>query len=377
MHAHTPRQRRAALAVAVLVSFFISSGADASPGTQVPDLMVLPAQISARAVHSLQLALASAGKRLVSVGERGTILLSDDAGKSWRQARKVPVSVTLTDVFFSSADRGWAVGHSGVILATVDGGETWTRQVDGVQVAAIIRDDAQSRVNAGEVGAEAALKNAQYLVSDGPDKPFLSVRFADDQRGYAVGAYGIALKTEDGGKTWHSMVASLPNPRGRHLYQVQISGNELLVAGEQGTLLHSINGGESFMELATPYSGTFIGALIPREGELLAYGLRGNVWLSSDAGSSWQHLDLGQPITFVSGKQLRSGALVLADESGRLLRSTDGGKHFDVLATESSSSVTSIAEASDGALIVSGARGVQRLEPEALTAVQVQPRRVQ
>jgi photosystem II stability/assembly factor-like uncharacterized protein len=63
-----------------------------------------------RAAASLQLSVTRAGKRLVSVGERGLVLLSDDDGRSWRQARQVPVSVALTQVRFvsdSSAGR-WA-----------------------------------------------------------------------------------------------------------------------------------------------------------------------------------------------------------------------------------------------------------------------------
>jgi hypothetical protein len=62
----------------------------------VADLLAQPAQANVRAAASLQLSVARAGKRLVSVGERGLVLLSDDDGRSWRQARQVPVSVALT-----------------------------------------------------------------------------------------------------------------------------------------------------------------------------------------------------------------------------------------------------------------------------------------
>ncbi|WP_220476874.1 WD40/YVTN/BNR-like repeat-containing protein [Massilia cavernae] len=81
------------------------------------------------------LAAAQAGTRVVAVGERGLVVLSDDAGASWRQARAVPVSTTLTAVSFRSAQLGWAVGHGGVVLHTRDGGDTWTRQADGASLA--------------------------------------------------------------------------------------------------------------------------------------------------------------------------------------------------------------------------------------------------
>lgn len=278
------------------------------------------------------------------------------------------MSVALTDVHFASASHGWAVGHSGVVLHSMDGGETWQRQLDGNQAAVVIRDDAKRRVEAGEEGAAAALRSAEYLVSDGPDKPFLGVRFRDELRGYVVGAYGIALQTVDGGKSWQSLVGQIPNPRGKHLYQIQSDGDALLIAGEQGALMRSVDGGVSFAEVTTPYSGTFFGALDLHGDALLAFGLRGNAWRSDDGGASWQQVKLGQPVTVSAGRRLQDGSVLLADESGRLLRSTDGARSFVALAVQPGTGLTGIAEAADGALILSGARGLSRVEPHALVS---------
>ncbi|CAD5378386.1 Glycosyl hydrolase [Pseudomonas sp. OF001] len=368
MQSLNPLRRRSALAAAILSLTCLSAVAQAAGPTSVPDLLDLPARESARALHSLQLAVTRAGNRLVAVGERGTVLLSDDAGRSWRQSTSVPVSVALTDVHFVSATHGWAVGHSGVVLASADGGETWQRQLDGNQAALTIRDDAKRRADAGEEGAAAALRSAEYLVADGPDKPFLGVRFRDELRGYVVGAYGIALQTVDGGKSWQSLVGQIPNPRGKHLYQIQIDGSSLLIAGEQGALLRSVDGGASFAEIRTPYSGTFFGALELGGDALLAFGLRGNAWRSEDGGASWQQVRLGQPVTVSAGRRLQDGSVLLADESGRLLRSTDGARSFVALAVQPGTGLTGIAEAADGALILSSARGLSRVEPDALAS---------
>lgn len=368
MHALIPLHRRTALAAALLSLVCLTGSFNATAGQTVADMLDLPARENARAQHGLLLAVSRAGDRLVAVGERGTVLLSDDAGRAWRQAASVPVSVALTDVHFISASNGWAVGHSGVVLHSADGGETWQRQLDGNQAAVVIRDDARRRAEAGEEGATAALRSAEYLVSDGPDKPFLGVRFSDELQGYVVGAYGIALYTVDGGKSWQSLVGQIPNPRGKHLYQMQIKDSDLLIAGEQGALFRSTDGGASFSEIATPYSGTFFGALDLRGDALLAFGLRGNAWRSADAGASWQRVELGQPVTVSAGHSLRDGSVLLADESGRLLRSTDGGQHFSALAVQPGTGLTGIAEAADGALIISSARGLTRVEPDALVS---------
>ena len=50
-------------------------------------------------------AVASAGNRLVAVGEEGVIIYSDDNGQSWTQAQ-VPVSVNLTCVRFATPMQG-------------------------------------------------------------------------------------------------------------------------------------------------------------------------------------------------------------------------------------------------------------------------------
>ncbi len=186
-----------------------------------------PAVISAKALGAATLAVARAGARLVAVGERGTVLLSDDHGASWRQAA-VPVRVTLTALRFIGDKLGWVAGHQGVILHTRDGGATWVKQFDGLRAGALI-------VEAARGADERTRREAQRFVDDGPDKPFFDIEFADAQRGWAVGAYNLAFATRDGGASWQPL--NLPNPSARHLYAVRASGAQLVVAGEQGLLL--------------------------------------------------------------------------------------------------------------------------------------------
>lgn len=336
----------------------------------LPDLLDLPARADVRAQAGTQLAIARAGRRLVSVGVRGTVMLSDDDGRSWRQARSVPVSVALTGVHFTSPEEGWAVGHSGVVLHSADGGESWARQLDGREAARIVLEDARARVAAGDTSdaAARALRDAERLVEDGPDKPLLGVHFSDARHGWVVGAYGLALSTRDGGEHWRSLVGHIPNPRGNHLYSVHADGDVLLIAGEQGALFRSVDGGNRFEAIETPYEGTFFGALALDGGALLAYGLRGNAWRSDERIAAWTQVALGLPVTLVGAQRLADGSIVLADESGRLLRSTDGAHSFAALPAGAATGLSGFVQAADGALVVSGARGVARLEPPARLA---------
>lgn len=334
-----------------------------SPGDPVrvgAEPLDAPAQVSSRAQRSVLMAVTRVESRLVAVGERGIVLLSDDHGATWRQA-KVPTSVGLTNVRFVTARTGWAVGHGGVVLNTGDGGETWVKQFDGRQAAHLELEAARAEAAAGTPGADRHLRDAEQLVADGPDKPLLDLHFADEQHGLVVGAYGLIFATADGGKTWQSLKGRLDNPKGKHLYSVQGSGAQLYVAGEQGALYRSGDGGKSFIEVKTPYVGTYFGTLTAPGGELIVYGLRGNAFRSADQGASWHKVDLGLPVTITAATRLADGALVLVDETGRVLRSRDGGLNFAAIPVPQPSPFTGVAQAADGGLIVSGARGMTRL----------------
>ena len=115
--------------LAPIVSAVVAFAACGSARAQVDpdDFANKPAEIEPLAAQSLLLDLATAGTRMVAVGERGHVLLSDDHGATWRQAKSVPTRAMLTAVFFADNEYGWAVGHDETILNTVDGGETWTR----------------------------------------------------------------------------------------------------------------------------------------------------------------------------------------------------------------------------------------------------------
>lgn len=109
-----------------------STGAANRP-TPWRDVLDTPAVPSPLAARSLLTGLARAGARVVAVGQRGHVLFSDDAGKSWNQA-DVPVSSDLVAVSFPNPDAGWIVGHDGVVLHSTDAGRSWTRQLDGRSV---------------------------------------------------------------------------------------------------------------------------------------------------------------------------------------------------------------------------------------------------
>ncbi|MGA8863199.1 MAG: YCF48-related protein [Gallionella sp.] len=301
------------------------------------------------------LAVANAGPRLVAVGERGIILLSDDDGKTWRQV-PTPVQVSLVAVQFVNAHTGWAVGNLGVVLHTTDGGETWSKQLDGMQAAQIV---ARAAVTPEQQTA------AQRLVNDGPDKPFLDLYFKDEMNGYIVGAYNLIFKTTDGGKSWQAWQQHVKNPRGWHLYGVRPAGGELFIVGEQGTLLRSIDDGATFVPITSPYKGSYFGLVTGTKSQLVVFGLRGKVFWSGDLGRSWKKGDTGSTVTLSAGIRLSDGSLLLVSQAGDLLISHDNGLHFQLLPGKEHLPVAAVAQANDGSLIIAGLRGIKRIAPQA------------
>jgi photosystem II stability/assembly factor-like uncharacterized protein len=344
-----PHARQGCLALCTL---FAASAVMAGEAAPVPAALGTPALQTSRAQGAATLAVARAGQRLVAAGERGTVLYSNDQGATWTQAR-VPVQVSLTALCFVDARTGWAVGHLGVILRSDDAGATWALQLDGVRAAALALAAARTS------GDAAALQRAQRLAEEGPDKAFFDVDFADRDHGFAVGAYNQVFATADGGAHWRPAGAAVPNPKGLHLYGVRFVGRQVFLAGEQGLLLRSDDGGASFGALITPYKGSFFGLLAARSGTLLAYGLRGNAWRSADQGASWQRADTGrQEASFSAAAEAPDGRLLLLSQAGELLASRDDGRGFRTQAAVQAGGAS--VAAAEGAWVVAGLRGTRR-----------------
>ena len=219
---------RLALTAVALAALAAGTGIAAPVG----DALKRPALSVKQPERAVLMAATQAGSRLVAVGERGIIVTSDDGGGTWRQA-PCPVSVTLTAVRFADARIGVAVGHGGVVLTTADAGASWALKLDGQQLAKLAVEAARTS------GDATRLKDAERLVSEGADKPFLDVAVLDPSRYLAVGAYGIAFATEDAGRTWAPLMSRIENPRSQHLYVVRVQGESIMLAGEQGLVTRS------------------------------------------------------------------------------------------------------------------------------------------
>src|SRR6478609_9824937 len=283
-------------------------------------------ELAPLAAKSLLLDVARAGDRLVTVGDRGHVLLSDDEGATWRQVI-APTRAMLTGVSFGDPQHGCAVGHEGVILVTDDAGQTWARERGQTDL----------------------------------DTIWLDVHLADSANGLAVGAYGKWITTYDGGRTWVDV-----SDRGdeSHLNHIDISrGEDTYIAGEGGLLLMKRKQDLKWTRAEIPYEGSLFGTLTLEDGRVLVYGLRGHVFVSEDRGGSWTEREMPVAVLIMAGLQLKSGVIVLAGAGGNFFISKDGAKTFahwkpaDYLG-----GVAALLETKDGALLAAGESGVARLQ---------------
>ena len=344
------------------------------------DFALLPSIKSELAEQGLLLDAASNGNRLLVVGEQGHILYSDDSGETWAHS-DVPVSLAITAVAFAGEDHAWATAHDGFLLHSTDNGQSWQTKLSGSHVAelsvgaleervASIRaeladatDETREDLEWALEDGEFAIEEATEAIENGMTTPLLDVWFYDADNGFALGAYGVYLRTRDGGATWVVDSNRLDNLDKYHLYGIaRSSAGTLLVAGEAGTVLRSQDDGMTWERIETSYGGSFLGTVAADDGSLLVFGLRGNVFRSTDEGETWVAVDTGDERTLMTGTLRDDGAVILAGSAGALLMSDDNGASFTSVPTEGSRVYSGVTAMQTGSIVLVGFGGISVYE---------------
>ena len=306
-------------------------------------------------VSSYLTAIGQAGERLVSVGERGQVLLSDDHGDNWRSVDS-GVKNTLTAVEFYDDQVGLAVGHGSNILKTSDAGATWHPVLRGMQLAELTRNAAAD----ADAEQAARLERFALRIEDGAaSDPLFALLFLDARTVFVVGAYGMALRSDDAGESWRVWMAHVDNPQELHLYAIGRVGEVLYLAGEQGYLARSFDQGQSFGQLETEYAGSFFALHGTARGEVIAAGLQGQVVRSVDQGESWQRLDSAQTMTLIDVREDRQGHLMFAALNGDVQVLVGDALH--ALGPEGNAPLSAFAVDARGNLLAVGALGIRRI----------------
>lgn len=329
----------------------VALAADAAPAV-APQAAIL----SAKAARSLLLDVARAGQRLVAVGERGHVVLSDDEGASWRQVA-TPTRALLTSVWFNDERIGWAAGHDSTILHTADGGETWTLQHHATHDAAAVEAELDAQFSSEEDDfsdvdvVPRATSKAQRIGA-----PLMDIWFDPAGRhGLAVGAYGVVLESNDGGASWNDRSGMLANPDGWHLTAIAAGAPQrLLIVGEKGIAFGSADGGRTFSRVKTPAESSLFGA-IGGAGGYWAYGLQGRLY---NVAGNWKPIATGVTYGFNDAVVLADGTVVVVGNGGIVVTVPSGGKPA-VVRREDRQVISAVLAVKDGLVLV-GAGGAKR-----------------
>jgi photosystem II stability/assembly factor-like uncharacterized protein len=236
------------------------------------------------------------------VGENGTILKTSNGGETW-ELQLSGTTMEIRDVAFIDTNNGWIVELNGEILRTTNGGESWMVQVSGA-TSTLYAIEFTDLNNGWAVGPWNILKTTDggstwinYFT--GADSwEYTSINFIDQNNGWIAGynagcmTCGGIKSTTDGGITWNLQLDGFPifsilflnstkgwavgyewpgiitsnstiytTVNGGNIWTQQNSGttnwlwdisftdaNNGWVVGNGGTILHTTNGGVTFID---------------------------------------------------------------------------------------------------------------------------------
>ena len=261
-----------------------------------------------------------------------------------------------------------AVGNHGIVLLSDTDGADF-RQAKSVPVrstltAAFFVDDKTGWavgqwgvvLRTDDAGESWALQRHDTAV----DQPLFSVWFRDRQRGFAVGLWSLLIATVDGGKTWTPV--TLPPSPGRKKADrnlLKIFANRmgtLFVAAEQGMILKSYDG-ENWTYIETGYKGSFWTGIVLNNGTLLVGGLRGTIYRSADDGRTWREAK-SEFRSSITDFAEAGGKVDAAGLDGVFLESGDHGATFKGSQREDRLPFTAVTVNSVGKLVKFSKQGV-------------------
>ena len=265
-------------------------------------------------------------QRGIAVGARGTVMMSDDGGRTWI-AEQLETPLSLIDVAVQG-ERRVTVGQMGSIWVS-DSGEEW-RAVEsgteerlmavgmnaaGLAIAVGSFDLILLSYDSGATWEESPLTLAPH-VEGNYDPHLFDVQVNPDGSALIVGEFGLILRTADEGRNWDIVRQGIASLSGVH---VRLDGTGFAV-GQDGAVLRTLDGGKSWTSLETPTSGNLLGVWSTEDGEVTVSGMRYMI-VSDDDGNRWRGVTDAEVNTNWYGKMVATASGIIAvGHSGRVIR---------------------------------------------------------
>lgn len=252
----------------------------------------------------------------------------------------------LVAVFFTSSEKGWIAGDGGFLAQTTDGGKSWNKYplntTEDINEIYFRNDDNGYLVagrkmfitrDAGRTWQETRLYRAGEFGTNTPE--FLSIRFSDKKRGYAIGSVlkmvrgeevvvdSLLMRTEDGGESW----GRINVPSKGELYHLDFNGNSHgWIVGDNGLIIASTDDGRTWRKQASGTSMPLFNVDFRDDNEGYVVGKSGTILRTSDGGSTWERVITSSRETLMRVDFADDNNGWIVGYSGDILRSNDKGR---------------------------------------------------
>lgn len=153
-----------------------------------------------------------------------------------------------------------------------------------------------------------------------------SVSAPAPQRGWAAGAFGTILATEDGGNTWNAQTSNTEE----HLFGIDFADTQTgWAVGRTGVILHTRDGGTIWQIQASPLEDRHlfdVCAIGPKHA--VAIGDWGAVLTTDDAGTTWTDRSFSRDVILNGQHWLDPLRGWIVGEGGIILATVDAGRSW-------------------------------------------------
>lgn len=254
------------------------------------------------------------------------IYKTTNGGVNWAQANNPNLSTFIRSIAFQDSARGIAISNS--YIYRTNNGQTWTSNFAGSNQRSCAMSPDGRGIVTDVYGGIIATDNLGFTSTDINPQSGLSVfrriHFLNNDLGWVGGDDGKILKTTDGGESWILMEDV---PYYSSIYDMAVvNANKVLIVNNDGTVVSTSNGGNSFSE-QTLLADEWLRAIsFPTASVGYIGGEAGRIWKTTNGGTSYiltENTDDDEDIYDLSFTSASNGFLV--DEFSRIKKTVNGG----------------------------------------------------
>ena len=259
----------------------------------------------------------------------GTVHRTTDGAVTWTQV--AGFSQPLFGLEQADATTLYAVGQSLQLLKSTDSGATWERKavagVPGGDFGSIRCSDADNCLLAMRQGnriVKTTDGGDTFTATTPPAESAFAVELASATRGLAVGNFGGAVISDDGGDTWRVVGGRLSD----NFTILEAATDRIAYAGgRSGALARTTDSGQTWSNVSPPTSLGIRAVAAPTASRLFVLADDGTVQRSDNGGASYRLLNTGTPVGARDIVATDADHVVVIGTRG-VRRSINGGESF-------------------------------------------------